>query len=600
MTLNELVQYLATQDAFTIAQIQQQFSLGYAEVRQLFSQLEQDGKIYLESGVTFKWVANQRPVAEQSEQSNDKQSSEESERDRKIRLQREQLLKRLAELSEEAKKDKVEVDEDEDDDECDIDALFDDDDEILDLIEEDTTTTVGEEQPTDDTVITELITNKLQVFGVKLQISNVFKGPAVTQYVFNVLFSKDKHLEKYADDIGACVNSPYPVRMVKLPGNKVAVEIVNAKKNIVTLDSVIKSKAFSNSKGQLDFVLGKDLHNNNIVVDLATMPHLLIAGATGTGKSTVLHSLIISIASKYTPNHVRFVMVDPKFIELSRYNGLPHMLTPATITNVADTLAALDYLINEMEHRYNLMRANGSCNITEYNGKTQEKMPYLVFIVDELADLMYDRRHEFEQKLMRLAQKSRAAGIHIVLATQRPDVRTVTGTIKANTPCRIALKMTCLFDSRTVINGDGAELLSGFGDMLFLSPHSSELNRIQGAYVSNEEIRAIVEQMKDKYPAQFNTDISKKIFVVEGESNAHIAIDPLCKEALRFFLVKNGGKASIAALQRSLGIGFNRAGRIMDTLQKLGYVETLGEDERSVRALRVLVTLEEVDILFPD
>ena len=336
-----------------------------------------------------------------------------------------------------------------------------------------------------------------------------------------------------------------------------------------------------------------------------------------SGKSVALNCLIVSLMYKYGPEYLRFVMVDPKFVELSRYNGIPHMLTSETITTTNDALAGMDYLINEMEARYQLFKQNAVGNIGEYNSRINpritQRLPYLVFIVDELADLMAASKQSFEIKLQRLAQKSRAAGIHIVLATQRPDVKTITGTIKANLPCRMALKVSSPADSTTIINGGGAEKLLGKGDMLFMSPGSPDLLRVQGAYVSNDEIRGLVEYARETNEVYFDDKISEEIFVSQKQAEEETAkqdgpkdgsketqVDQLCKKALRFWLEKQGGRASIASIQRNLGIGFNRAGRIMDTLQKMGYVETLSANEPNSKPLRVLISLEEVDGLFPD
>ena len=321
---------------------------------------------------------------------------------------------------------------------------------------------------------------------------------------------------------------------------------------------------------------------------------------------------------KYGPEYVRFLMVDPKYVELSRYNGVPHMLTSEAITNMEDALAGMDYLIAEMDARYQLFRSKGVGNIGEYNSrinpKKEQKLPYLVFIVDELADLMSTNKKAFENKLGRLAQKSRAAGIHIVLATQRPDVSVITGNIKANLPCRMALKVSSQFDSTTILGSGGAEKLLGRGDMLFVNAGASGSERIQGAYIKNDEIRDLVAFLKAKNEIYYDQKITDEIFVsrkreqeaaMEQEANNDPAnkeakVDPYCKKALRFWLEKQGGRASIASIQRNLGIGFNRAGRIMDTLQKLGYVEELSPSEPNGKPLRVLVTLEELDNIFPD
>ena len=465
------------------------------------------------------------------------------------------------------------------------------------------------------------IVSKLSVFGIKVEPSNIIVGPSVTRYMFNVLSQKTRMSEfaRFSDDIKACIEAQEDIR-IEAPvhgTNQVGIEVANKVKTPVALRSLLESDTFKNAKGKLVFAIGQEITGKVIVADLADMPHLLIAGTTGSGKSVCLNCLIVSFMYKYGPEYVRFVMVDPKFVELSRYNGIPHMLTNETITQTNDALAGLDFLIGEMESRYQLFRTNGVANISEYNERINpnitQKLPYLVFIVDELADLMAASKQSFESKLQRLAQKSRAAGIHIVLATQRPDVKTITGTIKANLPCRMALKVASVFDSNTIINGGGAEKLLGKGDMLYMSSSSPDLERIQGAYVSNDEIRSLVEFLKESNEIYYDDKVSEEIFISRKQAEEAAAerdkdkdgpkdnqLDPLCKKALQFWLEKNQGKASIASIQRNLGIGFNRAGRIMDSLEKMGYVEELSASESSSKPRKVLVTLEQLDELFPE
>ncbi len=465
----------------------------------------------------------------------------------------------------------------------------------------------------------EAITKKLAVFGIKVELADTIVGPSVTRYMFNVLSEKTRmsQFAQYSDDIKACVEATDDIR-IEAPvhgTNMVGFEVANKVKRPVVLRALLESETFKKGKGNLVFAIGQEITGKVIIGDLSDMPHLLVAGTTGSGKSVVLNCLIVSLMYKYGPEYVRFMMVDPKIVELSRYNGIPHMLTRETITAANDAIAGMDYLINEMEARYQLFRQNNVGNISEYNSRINpritNRLPYLVFIVDELADLMSTSKQAFESRLQRLAQKSRAAGIHIVLATQRPDVKTITGTIKTNLPCRIALKVASPADSITIINGGGAEKLLGKGDMLFMSPGSAALERVQGAFVSNDEIRSLVDFMRDSNVADFDEKISKEIFVSERQAAEEAqeqeaakegkdTIDPLCKRALRFWLERNSGKASIASIQRNLGIGFNRAGRIMDTLQRLGYVETLSPSDPSSKPLKVLITPEELDGLFPD
>lgn len=469
--------------------------------------------------------------------------------------------------------------------------------------------------------IADAIVNKLAVFGIKVELADTVVGPSVTRYMFNVLSQKTRMSEfaRLSDDIKACVEAQEDIR-IEAPvhgTNQVGIEVANKVKRPVVLRSILESENFIKGKGNLVFAIGQEITGKPVVADLADMPHLLIAGATGSGKSVALNCLIVSLIYKYGPEYVRFVMVDPKFVELSRYNGIPHMLTSETITAMGDALAGMDYLVSEMEARYQLFRQNAVGNIGEYNARinprTTQRLPYLVFVVDELADLMAASKQAFENKLQRLAQKSRAAGIHIVLATQRPDVKTITGTIKANLPCRMALKVTSFFDSNTIIGSGGAEKLLGKGDMLFMAPGSPDLLRVQGAFVSNDEIRNLVAYTRETNEVYYDEKISDEIFVSQKQAeeaaqeqenakdgNKETQVDPYCKKALRFWLERNGGKASIASIQRNLNIGFNRAGRIMDILQKMGYVETLSPSDPSSKPLKVLITAEDLENIFPD
>lgn len=482
--------------------------------------------------------------------------------------------------------------------------------------------TIVEDDNEDRQRIADAIVNKLSVFGIKIEVADIVVGPAVTRYMFNVLSQKTRMSEfaRFADDIKACVEAHEGI-IIEAPvhgTNQVGIDVPNKIRRPVVLRSILESETFKKFKGDLIFALGQEITGKIIVADLADMPHLLIAGSTGSGKSVALNCLIVSLMYKYGPEYVRFLMVDPKFVELSRYNGIPHMLTSEAIVNINDALAGLDYLINEMDARYQLFRSNGVGNIGEYNEiinpKITQRLPYLVFIVDELADLMAVSKQAFETKLQRLAAMARAAGIHIVLATQRPDVKTITGTIKANLPCRMAFKVVTQVDSNTIIGRGGAEKLLGKGDMLYMSSKTPVLARVQGALVTTNEIRALVKFSKDANEVYYDEKVSDEIFVSRKQAEAanleqesakddgskETQLDPYCKKALRFWLEKQGGRASIASIQRNLGIGFNRAGRIMDSLQKLKYVEELSPSDPSSKPLKVLITLEELDDLFPD
>lgn len=463
------------------------------------------------------------------------------------------------------------------------------------------------------------ITNKLSVFGIKVESAGQIVGPTVTRYMFEVKSLKTKmgDFAQYAQDLKACLEAEGEIRIeAPIPGtNLVGIEVANKVRTPVAMRTILESKDYRAHKGNLVFVVGQKISGEVVIEDLTKLPHLLVAGTTGSGKSVFLHTLIASLLFRYGPEYLRFIMVDPKMVEFGRYDGIPHLLTSETIVNTTDALAAMDYLIAEMESRYQLLRQNGVSNIAEYNAKINPKLtqrlPYLVLIVDELADLMSVSKKSCEAKLQRLAQKARAAGIHLVLATQRPDVQVISGTIKTNFVCRIALKVASYQDSGTILNGGGAEKLLGHGDMLYMNPSSSDLWRIQGAYLSNEEIKNLIDFVKEQNESYYDPKVSKDIFVsqkqeepeeisFEKSEDKEDQLDPYCKKALRFWLERQGGRASIASIQRSLKIGFNRAGRIMDTLQKLHYVEEPAASESSSKPLRVLVTLDQLDELFPD
>lgn len=461
------------------------------------------------------------------------------------------------------------------------------------------------------------IINKLSVFGIKVEAAGQVVGPSVTRYMFKVLSLKTKMSEfnQYAQDLKACLEATGEIRIeAPIPGtNLVGIEVANKTRTPVCLRTVLESKAYREKKGALVFVVGQQISGEMVIADLAKLPHLLVAGTTGSGKSVFLHSLIASLIYRYGPEYLRFIMVDPKLVEFGHYNGIPHMLTTETITDATDALAAMDYLIAEMEARYQLFRQVGATNIIDYNAKINpklvQKLPYLVLVVDELADLMSISKKSFEAKLQRLAQKARAAGIHLVLATQRPDTQVISGTIKTNFACRVALKVASAVDSGTILGGGGAEKLLGNGDMLYMNPSSSDLQRIQGTYLTDDERDSLVDFVKAQNETYYDAKVSDDIFVSKrkeepeepAESEPKEAkVDPYCKKALRFWLEKQGGRASIASIQRTLQIGFNRAGRIMDTLQKLHYVEQLAPSDPSSKPLKVLVSLEDLDKIFPD
>ncbi len=458
------------------------------------------------------------------------------------------------------------------------------------------------------------IVSKLAVFNIDTEPAEAIVGPTVTQYRLKVLSQKTRMniFANYADDLQSCLASADSIRIeAPIPGtNLVGIEVANNHRTTVKLRTMLEGDEFGNRKSKLNFAIGQNISGKYIWHDLTTMPHLLVAGTTGSGKSVVLNNLIVSMMYQYSPEYLRFIMVDPKYVELSRYNGCPHLLTSEAITNINDALASMDYLISEMENRFQLFRAQSVSNIVEYNTKINpsivQKLPYIVLVVDELADLMSSNKKAFEQKILRLAQKARACGIHIVLATQRPSVDIVTGTIKSNLPARIALKVATAVDSKTILGFGGAESLLGSGDMLFVDGRSPGTARIQGAYIDNDEINKVVEYTTAQNEAYFPEEVTKNIFVsrhVEEEVEVVVAeetvkVDILCKKALYLWLCDKGF-ASISSIQRKLGIGFNRAGKIVESLVGMGYVEDVSASDTSGKR-KVLVTLEQLDELFPD
>ena len=395
----------------------------------------------------------------------------------------------------------------------------------------------------------------------------------------------------------------------------VGIDTANANPSIVPLRTVMNSEKFKtapNNKG-LYYALGKDIAGNDIVADLTKMPHMLVACATNMGKSVCVNTILISLMYKYSPEYLRFLLIDPKQVEFSMYERSPHLLVSTPIVEPNDALSALDWLTEEMERRFTVFKCAKVKNIAEYNAKrdknTTDFLNYIVLVVDELAELMTICKKQFEPKITRLTQKARAAGIHIILATQRPSVDIITGTIKNNLPCRIALKVSSYHDSQTVLDVAGAESLIGRGDMLYKEPMSN-LTRVQGAFVDTEEIEDVLAFIQENNETFYDEEIYNQIFSVRKieEQEQTVAVDkkaqkgddPLLKTALLYWLNENKGRASIASIQRGLNTGFNRAGRIFDRLVELGYVEKESESETGNKPRKVLVSIEDVEKIFPE
>lgn len=450
----------------------------------------------------------------------------------------------------------------------------------------------------------------LDSFGVKVKMGDVSCGPSVTRYeLVPEQGVKVNSITRLADDIKLSLAASDIRIEAPIPGKAaVGIEVPNAKRNTVTLRELLESPEFINAKSNVTFAVGKDIGGKTIVTDIAKMPHMLIAGATGSGKSVCINTLIMSILYKANPNDVKFIMVDPKMVELTAYADIPHMLIPV-VTDPKKASAALNWAVQEMTVRYEKFAALGVRDIKSYNKKiaglkhnednTYEKMCQIVIVVDEFADLMMVASNEVEDAVCRLAQLARAAGIHLVLATQRPSVNVITGLIKANIPSRIALSVSSAIDSRTIIDGSGAEKLLGNGDMLFAPQDYPKPVRVQGAFVSDEERDQVVAFLKEHMngPA-YNEEISKHIeenpvgTKSAGDSGAVVSgpeRDELFVEAARFIIEKD--KASIGMLQRVFRIGFNRAARIMDQLSDAGVVGP----EEGTKPRVILMSIEQFE-----
>ncbi|MBT4447447.1 MAG: DNA translocase FtsK [Candidatus Komeilibacteria bacterium] len=438
--------------------------------------------------------------------------------------------------------------------------------------------------------------NKIQKtfenFGIEVEMADVNVGPTVTQYTLRpaegVRLSQMLTLQ---NDLALAL-AAHPLRMeAPIPGKSlVGVEVPNQSVSIVKLREILESNTYKKRKNNLHISLGKDVAGNAIMGNLATMPHLLIAGSTGSGKSVCINNVILSLIYQNSPDQLKFILIDPKRVELSSYNDIPHLLTPV-INDTDKAINALRWVVNDMHERYKLLQAAGKRNIESYNKAViVNKIPYIVVIVDEFAALMSLASKEIEAAVVSLAQMARAVGIHLVLATQRPSVDVITGLIKANITSRIAFAVASSMDSRTIIDTSGAEKLLGKGDMLFMTAELSKARRIQGAYVSDEEINDVVAFIKDKEEPEYNESIvEKKGGAVAGFGGGGDFDDDLTLEAKE--VVIKAGKASATLLQRRLRVGYARAARLLDILEEMGIV---GPSEGS-KAREVLISQDELE-----
>ena len=421
----------------------------------------------------------------------------------------------------------------------------------------------------------EILRRTLEEFGIQAQVTGITRGPVVT--MFELLPAPGVKLSKIAnlaDNIALRLAAGRVRIVAPIPGkHAVGIEVPNRKRALVSFKELIEDPAFKKSTAAIPVILGKDITGETQVIDLTSTPHLLIAGSTGSGKSVCVNSIITSVLYKKSPEEVRMILIDPKIVELKMYNDIPHLLTPV-ITDAKRAYMALQYGLSEMERRYNLLDALGARNIESYNKKAKESgmtaphLPYILIVIDEFADLMAANRKDLEQAIARLAAMSRAVGIHLILATQRPSVDVITGLIKANIPSRIAFMTASKIDSRTILDTVGAEKLLGKGDMLYVSSSNPYPTRIQGTYLSEHEVETVTDYVKTLGEPDYLDD---EIFMDESEIlEDNGDDDPLFDEALQ--IVVQTGKASASYLQRRLQVGYNRAARMIETMEARGYI----------------------------
>ncbi len=444
-------------------------------------------------------------------------------------------------------------------------------------------------------MLSQLLEKKLEDFGGHGKVVAVSPGPVITTFEYEPAAGvKINKIVNLSDDLALALRA-ISIRIVApIPGKAViGIEVPNTTREMVRFKEIVASGAFDKSKSKLTICLGKDIVGNPVVAELDKMPHLLIAGATGTGKSVALNAMICSLLYKATPDEVKLIMVDPKRIELSNYDGIPHLITPVVV-DAKKATNALFWAVREMERRYELLSEKNTRNITQYNKKIEkenkpgeedelQKLPYVVIVIDELADLMILASRDVEITLTRLAQMARAAGIHLILATQRPSVDVLTGIIKANFPTRLTFQVSSRTDSRTIIDSNGAESLLGSGDMLFLPPGTAKLQRIHGAYLSESELIQITKFLREQAKPEYDENVTLAA-AKDATSAEDQEYDERYDDAVA--LITKTGQASISMIQRHLRIGYNRAARIIEVMEKEGVV---GPSD-GVRPREVLVT----------
>lgn len=442
-----------------------------------------------------------------------------------------------------------------------------------------------------------ILEETLENFGVKAKVTQVSKGPAITRYEIQPPPGiKVSRIVGLADDIALSMASPDVRIEAPIPGKAaVGIEVPNIEVTMVHLRELLEAEEFRNANSRLTLVLGKDIAGNAIVADLTRMPHLLIAGATGSGKSVCLNTMLSGILFKAMPDHVKLLIIDPKMVELTTYNGIPHLISPV-VTDPKKAATALRWAVKEMEYRYELFAAAGVRDITRYNntgGKRDRAipLPFIVVIIDELADLMMVAPADVEDSICRLAQMARAAGIHLVIATQRPSVDVITGLIKANIPSRVSFAVSSQVDSRTILDMGGAEKLLGKGDMLFFPVGAPKPIRVQGAYLSDREVESLVLFWKKQADPVYDEGVTGELHRLNPEDSFE---DEMLPRAVEIFI--ETGHASISLLQRRLHIGYARAARLIDIMERRGIV---GGYEGS-KPRTVLMTLEQYESTFKE
>ena len=437
----------------------------------------------------------------------------------------------------------------------------------------------------------------LEQFKIPAKVINKMVGPTVTRYELDMPAGIPvKKVAQFTDDLSLRLASKFGVRIeAPIPGTQLfGIEVPNDNKEIVGLRDSILSDDYINAKPKsLVFGLGKDVGGKNIICDITKMPHVLVAGSTGAGKSVCLNSIIISLLYRYSPAELRLILIDPKLVEFTSYNNIPHLMFNSIVTDFNKVIPTLTWLVNEMERRYKVFQEKQVRDIDEYNDsidrETAEPMPRIVLIVDELADLMSMMKTDLEDRILRITQKSRAAGINLIVATQRPSVNIITGVIKANLPSRIAFRVISYVDSKTILDEQGAEKLLGMGDLLYKGPNMEKPIRAQGAFVSSNEVREIVKYIKENNPDAYraSADLVTAESIESLESDEDVDLDPLFVDSLRHVITL--GAASISMIQRKFSTGYSRAGKIIDSMEAMGYISSFDGS----KSRRVLITMDE-------